>query len=126
MYQELKNRHHCLTITYRETWKNTSELAAELEKVQADLEETEKDAAELSDMVKKKTEETKQKDKLIKQLRAKIAELERQDPVPDEELKVNQTLTCRDLTLTHERYGKVLNVLKNEKCSLTNALRLSN
>ena len=94
--------------------------------MQADLEETEKDAAELSDMVKKKTEETKQRDKLIKQLRAKIAEMERQDTVPDEEPKVNQTLTCRDRTLTHERYGKVLNVLKNEKCSLTNALRLSN
>ena len=77
-------------------------------------------------MVKKKTEETKQRDKLIKQLRAKIAEMERQDTVPDEEPKVNQTLTCRDWTLTHERYGKVLNVLKNEKCSLTNALRLSN
>ena len=61
MYQELKNHHHRLTITYRETRKNTSELAAELEKVQADLEETEKDAAELSDMVKKKTEETKQR-----------------------------------------------------------------
>ena len=42
MYQELKNRHHCLTNTYRETWKNTSELAAELEKMQADLEETER------------------------------------------------------------------------------------
>ena len=54
MYQELKNRHHRLTITYRETRKNTSELAAELEKVQAELEETEKDAAELSDLVGKK------------------------------------------------------------------------
>ncbi|XP_068712906.1 uncharacterized protein [Montipora foliosa] len=111
------------------------ELAAELEEKNREIEELNSDAQELADLVKTKEKVIEDLNKSlvaaknrISAMQEEIRSLQASDAAAVEEEPEEQTthrVSSHNLESIHERYNRVLEILREEHCSMANAFRLA-
>ena len=113
--------------------KKNENIVAELAERENECEEANKDAEELADLVRTKEEVMKTLQSKLAEAKKKMADLKAEihtlrSSRPDEQQQQQRDSNCvttHSLSGIHQRYEKVLEVLKDNSCSMANAFRLS-
>lgn len=133
MYNKLQKRHEDVGKAYQTIKKQYDEMVAVQEQKDADLEEANGDAEELADLVRTKDGVIKDLQASLTTAKDEIARLKDElrkrpasQPVPDEpDTQTVNRVTTLSLASIHERYARVLDAIRQHRCSMANAFRIA-
>lgn len=136
LYSKLVQRHERVGKAFQALQTQNEELAAELEEKNREIEELNSDAQELADLVKTKEQVIEDLKKSLVEAKTRISAMQEEirslqatdaAPVDDEapEEQTTHRVSSHNLDSIHERYNRVLDILREERCSMANAFRLA-
>ena len=135
LYSKLVQRHERVGKAFQSLKTQNEELAAELEEKNCEIEELNSDAQELADLVKTKEQVIDDLKKSLSEAKARISAMQEEirslqasDEAAVDEDPGEQTthrVSSHNLESIHERYNRVLEILREERCSMANAFRLA-
>ena len=133
LYSKLVQRHERVGKAFQALKMQNEELAADLEEKNWAIEELKSDAQELADLVKTKENVIEDLKKSPVKAKTRISAMQEEirslqaSSAVDEEPKEQTThrVSSHNLESIHERYNRVLDILREERCSMANAFRLA-
>ena len=135
LHSKLVQCHERVGKAFQALKTQNDELAAELEEKNREIEELNSDAQELAGLVKTKEKVIEDLNKSlveaknrISAMQEEIRSLQASDAAAVEEEPEEQTthrVSSHNLESIHERYNRVLDILREEHCSMANAFRLA-
>ena len=134
-YQELKKKYDTLVKDHERVGQSFQNQRRQNQELAVELEEQEKDAEELTNLVQTKSEviktlQTKLADakRTIAELKAELKTLRQRtadEPQQQPQQKDATRASTHSLATIHTRYPRVLQILKENNCSMANAFRLA-
>lgn len=135
LYSKLVQRHERVGKAFQALKTQNEELAADLEGKNQEIEELNRDAQELADLVKTKEQVIEDLKKSLVEAKTRISAMQEEirslqasdaaavDEEPEEQ--TTHRVSSHNLESIHERYNRVLGILREERCSMANAFRLA-
>ena len=133
LYSKLVQRHERVGKAFQALKTQNEELAADLEEKNREIEELNSDAQELADLVKTKENVIEDLKKSLVEAKNRISAMQEEirslqassavDEEPEEQ--TTHRVSSHNLESIHERYNRVLDILREERCSMANAFRLA-
>ena len=128
LYNNLLKEHERVGVAFKNQQKQQEDLKKELD-------ESTRDAEELANLVLTKSEAIKtlqtklaQAKKTIVELKSEVETLRSEEPQQQQEQQQPQQqhrVSTHSLAAIHQRYATVLRILRENRCSMANAFRLS-
>ena len=133
LYSKLVQRHERVGNAFQSLKTKNEELAAELGGKNREIEELNSDAQELADLVKTKEQAIQNLQKSLVEAKTRISAMQEeirslQASAAVDEAPEGQTtnfVSSHNLESIHERYNRVLDILREEHCSMANAFRVA-